>query len=298
MMTPRTILAVAALAGACAGSPSGAPAAANPTPVPYGPASAAPAEARTDPRRPDAVRYGPSASRYRVHRRIRSQQALGDQTQTQDIGVRIYVAAAIIGPADSVGYPATFLVDSIIADSGTPPPIVDNVSKVRSLVFAGRIAARGEFVNVVPSDSALAQSVVQLLGNFHDFLPRLPVSGVKPGAAWTDTVETTQHGSGSEVSRQTITHTTAAGWESSGNVRSVRLESSQSYRVAGSGKNGGQAFELAGAGTGSGVGHIADDGRYLGGEWHDSTNVTIRLLEQGVAVPVIQLTQTSVVPLP
>jgi hypothetical protein len=244
------------------------------------------------------VRYGPSALRYVVHRRLHIQQALGDQTQAQDVGARIFVATAITGPADSIGYPATFLVDSIVADSGTPPPIVDNVNKVRKLVFAGRVASRGEFVNALASDSAVAQSVVQLLGNFRDFLPRLPLDGVKPGAAWTDTVETSQKGSGSEVSRRTITQSTAAGWEDRLGTRGVRVDGSQTYRVAGGGKNAGQPFELSGAGTGSGVAYIAADGRYLGGEWQDSTTLTVRLPVQGVAVPVIQVTRTTVAVLP
>jgi hypothetical protein len=236
--------------------------------------------------------------RYVVHRRLHIQQALGDQVQAQDVGARIFVAAAITGPADGVGYPATFVVDSIVADSGTPPPIVDNVSKVRNLVFAGRVAPRGEFVHALPSDSAVAQSVVQLLGNFRDFLPRLPADGVKLGASWTDTVETTQKGTGSEVSRRAMTHATAAGWEDHLGIRSLRVEGSQTYRVAGGGKNAGQPFELSGAGTGSGVSYIAGDVRYLGGEWRDSTTLTVRLPVQGVAVPVIQVTRTTVAVLP
>jgi len=36
---------------------------------------------------------------------------------------RIFVAAAITGPAARIGYPTTFLVDSDRADSGTPAPI-------------------------------------------------------------------------------------------------------------------------------------------------------------------------------
>ncbi|HTD71532.1 MAG TPA: hypothetical protein VK647_13855 [Gemmatimonadales bacterium] len=298
-MIRRLLLAGAAFTAACATGSRGTPAVADPalTPAPGAPTTAPAAEAPSA-HHADVVRYGPSALRYVVHRRLHIQQALGDQTQAQDVGARIFVATAITGPADSIGYPATFLVDSIVADSGTPPPIVDNITKVRKLVFAGRVAPRGEFVNALASDSAVAQSVVQLLGNFRDFLPRLPVGGLKPGSAWTDTVETSQKGSGSEVSRRAITLSTAAGWEDRLGTRSVRVEGSQTYRVAGGGKNAGQPFELSGAGTGSGVAYIAADGRYLGGESQDSTTLTVRLPVQGVAVPVIQVTRTTVAVLP
>lgn len=299
-MIRRLLIAGTALAAACSAgthgtsTPTSLPAPANPTPDPYATSpGATPASPRTD-----AVRYGPAAQRFLVHRQLHIQQALGDQTQAQNVGARIFVATAITGPADSVGYPAIFTVDSIVADSGTPPPIVDNVSKVRKLVFAGRVAPRGEFVNAIASDSAVAQSVIQLLGNFRDFLPRLPAEGVKAGAAWTDTVETTQKAGGSEVSRRTITHATAAGWEDRLGTRTVRVDGTQTYRVAGSGKNAGQPFELSGAGTASGVSYLAFDGRYLGGEWQDSTSLTVRLPVQGVAVPVIQVTRTTVAVLP
>jgi len=298
-MIRRLLLAGTALAAACAAGSRGTPTAAAPalTPAPGAPTPTATTEGPSA-HRSDAVRYGPSAVRYVLHRRLHIQQALGDQTQAQDVGARIFVAAAITGPADTIGYPTTFLVDSIVADSGTPPPIVDNISKVRKLVFAGRVAPRGEFVNALASDSVAAQSVVQLLGNFRDFLPRLPIDGIRPGVAWTDTVETTQKGSGSEVSRRAITHATAAGWEDRLGTRSIRVEGSQTYRVAGGGKNAGQPFELSGAGAGSGVAYIAADGRYLGGEWQDSTTLTVRLPVQGVAVPVVQVTRTTVAVLP
>jgi len=298
-MIRRLLLAGAAFTAGCAPGSRGTPAVAVPALIPTaGAPTTAPVTEGPSAHPPDVVRYGPSALRYVVHRQVHIQQTLGDRPQAQNVGARIFVATAITGPADSIGYPATFLVDSIVADSGTPPPIVDNVSKVRKLVFAGRVAPRGEFVNVLASDSALAQSVVQLLGNFRDFLPRLPIGGVKPGAAWTDTVETTQKGSGSEVSRRTITLSTAAGWEDRLGARSVRLEGSQTYQVVGGGKNAGQPFELSGAGAGNGVAYIAADGRYLGGEWQDSTALTVRLPMQGQAVPVVQVTRTVVAVLP
>jgi len=125
-MIRRLLLAGAAFSAACATGSRGTPAVAAPalTPAPGAPTTA-PATEAPSAHHADVVRYGPSALRYVVHRRLHIQQALGDQTQAQDVGARIFVATAITGPADSIGYPATFLVDSIVADSGTPPPIVE-----------------------------------------------------------------------------------------------------------------------------------------------------------------------------
>jgi len=300
-MTRRPLtLVTLALTGACAGSRAGTSAPPVPTPPPYAPTTAStptaePAAAHSA----EAIRYRPSAVRYVVHRRLHIEQALaGDQTQSQDIGAKIYVVAAITGPADSVGYPASFAVDSIVADSGAPAPIADNMNKIRKLVFMGRVAPRGDFVNAVPSDSTLAQGVVQLLENFRDLLPRLPSEGLKLGAMWTDTVETTLKGSGSEVSRRMITQATATAWEDHLGTRSLRVVATQTLRVAGSGRNMGQPFELSGAGTGSSVSYIAVDGRYLGGEAQDSIALTVRLTVQGVAIPVMQLKHTTVSVLP
>lgn len=302
-MTPeqsRLVGGALALLAACGGSRGPTPATPAPAPAapPYAPAVSS-TIAGPASHSPEAVRYRPSSLRYVVHRQLHIEQALaGDQTQSQNIGARIFVVSAITGPADSVGYPATFAVDSIVADSGAPAPIADNMSKVRKLVFMGRVALRGDFVNAVPSDSVLAQGAVQLLGNFRDFLPRLPNDGLRLGAAWTDTVETTQKGSGSEVSRRAITQSSAAGWEDHLGAPSLRVVANQTFRVAGSGKNMGQPFELSGAGTGSSVAYIAADGRYLGGEAQDSTTLTVRLTVQGVAIPVVQLTRTTIAVLP
>jgi len=296
-MTPRLLLFVAALAGGCASGRAGtaaAPAPASPAQPPSTPATPAPPVVASAPA---SVRYGPSALRYLVHRQLNIQQTLGDQVQSQNVGARIFVTMAITGPADSVGYPTTFSIDSIVADSGTPAPVADNMVKVRKLVFAGRVARRGEFVNALPSDSALAQSVAQLLGNFRDFLPRLPADGVKPGATWTDTVETTQKGGDATSSKRATIHATATPWERAG-VSGLRVETSQSYHVTGSGKNAGQLYELSGEGTATGTAFLTADGRYMAGDMRDSTALTIRLPVQGVSVPVVQVAHTAVSVLP
>src|SRR6266516_4115264 len=277
-MTLGRLLVASVLAGACASGRAGtaaapAPATSAAAPIQPTPPSPPPASASA------SVRYGPGAQRDLVHRQLHIQQTLGEQVQAQTLGARIFVTMAITGPADSVGYPTTFRVDSIVADSGTPAP-------------------GAEFVNAVPSDSALAQTVAQLLGNFRDFLPRLAADGVKPGATWTDTVETTQKAGDATSSRRTNMHASASTWEDRAGVSGLRVETSQTYHVTGSGKNAGQPYELSGEGTATGTAFLTADGRYLAGEVRDSTALTVRLPVQGVSVPVVQVAHTAVSALP
>jgi hypothetical protein len=232
--------------------------------------------------------------RYLVYRRLRIEQSFGGQPQLQDLGARVFIGVIITGPADSNGYPATFTVDSIVSDSGTPQPIADIMSRVHALVLAGRLAPRGEFQGSTSSDTASAQSIAQLVGNFRDFLPRIPAQGVRVGTAWTDTMALTQPSGGGAVTRRATIHSTAAAWEDHAGTRSLRIESSATYTVAGAGQNGGQSFEVGGTGTTTARAFIAEDGRFLGGESQDSTSLTVSLPAQGLAIPVTQVLRSTV----
>lgn len=289
----RRLAVVLLIAGCAQGSGGGtkepAPAPAPGTPPP---AAAAPVE----PRPPSGtVRYGPSAMRYLVYRRLRIQQTFSGQPQRQDLGARVFVSVVITGPADIVGYPATFTVDSVLADSGTPQPIADNMSKVRALVLAGRLAPRGDFQGSTASDSMGAPSIAQVVGNFRDFLPRIPALGAKNGTAWSDTVSITQRSGGGAVSRRATAHSRATGWEDHAGTRSLHIESNATYTLTGSGENGGQSFQVSGTGTTTSRAFIAEDGRYVGGESQDSTNLTVTLPAQGLTIPVTQVLHSSVV---
>jgi hypothetical protein len=293
----RRLPLVAALAAACTSGTGGTtPTPTPPAPTPYAPAPAPPA---APPRALEPVHYGPGAARYLVYRRSHLQQRMPEaQPQNQDLGARVYMALSISGPADSIGYPVIFTVDSIVPDSGTAAPVAASVARGRRLVFSGRLTPRGDFVKALASDTTVAQALIQLLGNFREFFPRLPAAGLKLGAAWTDTVEVTQRAGGAEVSRRSISHATAPSWAEHAGVRSLRIEGTFTYRLTGAGQNAGQPFELAGAGDGSVTSFIADDGRYVGGESSDSASLTIRLPVQGIAIPVIQVTRTTVTVLP
>ena len=279
-----------AVLAACAGGGSGA--AVTPAPSPSVPTAVRPPGRRPVP---EVVRYGPCALRYLIHRRLHIEQSFGGQQQAQDLGAHAFVSVIISGPADSSGYPAIFSVDSMVPDSGTPQPVADNMARVRALIFTGRLAPRGEFVGAAASDTMNAQSLTQLLGNFRDFLPRIPPEGLKLGAAWTDTVAVTQRGGGGAVTRRSTVHSAAPAWEEHAGVHSLRIESSATYSVVGSGQNGTQPFEVRGTGTAAARTFIAEDGRFLGGESQDSTTLTVSLPEQRLTIPVIQVLHSTVV---
>jgi len=111
-------------------------------------------------------------------------------------------------------------------------------------------------------------------------------------------VETTQKGADATSSRRATIQATATTWQGGAGGPGLRVESSQTYHVTGSGKNAGQPYELSGEGTASGTAFLAADGRYMAGEVRDSTALTIRLPVQGVSVPVVQVTHTAVSVLP
>lgn len=284
-------------AAACASHGGGpAPTPAAPT-APATPAAPAP-DARPAARAGDPIRIGPSALRYVLRQRIHVEQEFQGQTQALDRGMQLFVSPTIAGPADSVGYALTFTIDSIVPDSGTPIPPTMNLALVRGLRYTGRLTPTGEFWGMAPSDSARAQLFAQVAGNFvRAFYPRLPAAGLALGAEWTDTVTTTDR-TIVEVTSRAIHHSRAPAWEDRGGARCLRLEVSATYSVTGSGDQNGQPLEIAGTGTRATVQYVAVDGRYLGGEFSDSSAIVVTLPIQGATVPVRQVSRYTVTVLP
>ncbi len=245
----------------------------------------------------DVVRLGPSALRYVVHQQIRVEQQFQGQTQIIDRGIRLFVAATISGPADSAGYPITFTLDSIVPDSGSLIPPTVNLAAARGLRYTGHLTPVGEFRQATMSDSTLAQTFAQIVGGFRNFYPRIPPGGLTLGAEWTDTSSTSDR-AGIEVTIKAIAHSRAAAWEQRNGARCLRVEVSSTYSVVGAGEQGGQPLEVSGTGTRTGVQFVAVDGRYLGGEAHDSSSIVVGLPVQGMTVPVRQISHSTITVLP
>jgi len=289
----RRALVTAAMLAALACAPKTPP---PPTPVPGNPPAAPPPPA-PPPAQPQGVRLGPSALRYVMHQVIHIDQEFQGMRQPLDYGLRVFFAVTISGPADSIGYPTTITVDSIAPDSGTTVPMGINLSAAKALSFVGRLTPRGEFRNHAASDSIAALALSPIVGSFRNFFPRLPASGAVLGATWSDTTTENDRAAGS-VTVTSINRSHAAAWEDRHGVRTMRVEVTSDFTIKGSGQQAGQPFEVAGAGMRSGLDYIAVDGRYMGGESHDSTSMTISLPMQGMTIPRTQVSRTTVSVLP
>jgi hypothetical protein len=235
--------------------------------------------------------------RYVVHQQFHVEQQFQGQTQTIERGIRIFVSATISGPADSTGYPITFTVDSLVPDSGSAVTPNMNLPAARGLRYTGHLTPAGEFRQTMTSDSTLAQAFAQIVGTFRNFYPRFPPGGLKLGADWTDT-STTSDRAGIAVTIKAIAHSRAGAWEQRNNTKCLRVEYSSTYSVVGSGEQMGQPLEVSGTGTRTGVQFVAVDGRYLGGEAHDSSAIVVGLPMQGMTVPVHQITHSTITVLP
>ena len=262
-----------------------------PAPIPVAPTAPLPRSGG------DVVRLGPSALRYAVHHQIHVEQQFPGQTQTVDRGLRVFLSATIVGPADTAGYPVTFTVDSIVPDSGTATPPGLNLASARGLRYIGHLTPAGEFKQTSTSDSTMAQAFTQFIGAFRNFYPRMPPGGLTLSAEWTDTSATNDR-VGIDVNIKAIAHSRATTWEQRNGTKCLRLESSSTYSVVGSGEQMGQPLEVSGTGTRTGVQFVAIDGRYLGGEAHDSSSLVVGLPMQGMTVPVRQISNSTITVLP
>ena len=287
-MTRSLLLPTIVVAAACSSGYS-APGA---TPAPAAPGAAAPAPSAK------ALQLLPGTTRYLVHQDVHIQQDFAGLPPTIELRYGLYLTATIAGPADSLGYPTTFTVDSITVDSGIQLPPQINLAAAKGYRVTGRLSATGEFTNPVSSDTGTAASLGNLLPRFRSFFPRLPVGGVRSGDTWTDSTTATDSPGGTTITSRSLNHRSATTWEDHGGIRALRLESTGTFQFSGAGEQGGAPFTLGGSGTGTARQLLAIDGRYLGGEARDSTTLTIDLPMQGITIPRRQIARTTVTALP
>jgi len=281
---------VTAVAVACNGGTAAAGAASPPAPVP----SSVPAPTRG----PAPLTYSPGVTRYLIAQRHHIDNTLPTGDQVQEIGLRTYVTTVITGPADVRGYPFSLTIDSILADSGTLLPANIDLQAARGLRYDARLSPSGRLINAQPSDPAVAKTLSQLLGGFRTFYPRLPVAGISPGSAWSDSSETTDTTGSGIVRDRAVTRYVTGEWESPSGVRQLGIQLSEDFTVSGSGQAQGSTFALSGTGTRAGRLLVSAVGRFLGGTTTDSAGMVITFDPQGMAIPRHQVSHTTITVLP
>ena len=295
-MTRRAILYPAVLlTAACGGGYQGAGGAGAPSPTSAQPSPTAPAPRAT------GLLLATGTTRYLVRQDVHIQQDFAGLPPTIDLRYALYVTAWIGAPADSVGLPTSFTVDSVAVDSGTQLPPQINLSAARGFRVTGHLAPSGEFISGPCDTSAAAANLGNLLPRFRSFFPRLPAGGVAAQTTWSDSTSSSDApncAGGAAVTTRALNHRSATAWEDHAGTRALRLETTATYQFNGSGEQGGAPFTLDGSGVGSGVQFLAADGRYLGGELRDSSTLTIDLPVQGISIPRRQLAHTTVSVLP
>lgn len=252
-----------------------------------------PAAAQPSTRAP-LLQLAPATMRYLVRQDVHIEQNYAGLPPTMHLGYGLYLTATVSGPADSTGYRASFTVDSVAIDTGSQIPQQLNLASAKGFRVTGRLSPNGEFTNPTPSDSNTAASLGSLLPRFRSFFPRLPAGGVRPDTSWSDSTTTTETSGGASITTHVQSRRTATVWVERSGIRALRIEVAATYQFSGTGEQSGSAFTIDGTGMGGGIQYLAGDGRYLGGEAHDSTTLTIDLPIQGVTIPRRQIANTTV----
>ena len=244
------------------------------------------------------LRYSPGVTRYLITQRHHVDQQLPTGDQVQEIGLRTFVTAIILGPADARGYSISLTIDSILADSATVlPPTVD-LPSARGLRYDARLSPSGRLIDPRPSDASVAKNLAQLFGGFRTFYPKLPSAGVAPGVTWSDSTEATDTTGAAVVVDRSVSRYTTGDWESPSGVRQLGIQVSGDFTVSGSGAAGGATFALSGTGTHAGRLQFSAAGRFLGGSTTDSAGIVITFDPQGMAIPRHQVSHTTIAVLP
>jgi hypothetical protein len=290
----RIRVAAAALLASCAGAKP--PVA---TPVPTVPGDSTVAVAAPAPPSAVVVRLAPQRARFLTHQRVEIQNDFQGLPPRQTLGFRSWFSVTLRDSNDATGrWPTEFVVDSIVADSGTLLPPTINLWTARGLAVRGWVAPSGELQDAVFSDSAVAQNLGRLLGWFRRFFPHLPPEGATPGGEWVDTITSTEPSSGATIARTSHVRAFAVGWERFAERDGLRIDVVETYEFTGGGDGGGQPLELRGSGVRSGSDYLSPDGLYLGGTSADTASLTITLPQQGLTIPQRQIASLTITKLP
>lgn len=253
--------------------------------------AAAPAAARPAAAEPTALRYAAGTGRYRVEHQSHTVQEMMGQSQEADGGLTLVLSASL--SAEGANLAAAFTVDSISVTG----PQGSGLEQARGRTFRAVLTPAGRSVSLSLPDSS--NPALQQMGEqFREFFPTLPAGTVAAGRSWTDTTADASNLGEIRVTSRAIREHRVVGWESRDGVRALRIATSSSYRITGSGSAQGQEIQLDGGGTASAEKLVSAAGVFLGQTASDSSTIMVNVVAMGLEIPVRRTSRSSVTRLP
>jgi hypothetical protein len=274
------------IAGACAPAGSGA----DPAPAPAGAAGTVPpppADAGATTEREGSGRalllQPHPAARIVVERVDTVSMELPAGSQVQTFERTAYISSVAERSGDE--YRMTFVLDSVVADSGSflPP---DSLAAAAGSRWTGRLLPDGQLLDLtLDSTRGRPRTGVgdQTARTLEVLYPVLPAEGVRAGAAWSDSVSTRIETSGFDVHEHGLIRYTAS--ETGGGLQVV---GNGTLRQEGSGIQFGQELAMSGEGTRTITYRFDDDGRLVGADGTDAAMLEIVVPAMGQTVPLTQ----------
>jgi hypothetical protein len=279
LSSSRVVLACVFLAACSSGSAGpGQPGA--PTPQPGTPSPGTPAPG------PSGITYLPvrDAAYALVRHDSLTLQLPGGASQLQLIDRTAYLRVTLA--ADTVGYLATLVLDSLQAAAGGVPASPDSVIPARGTRWTATLKPDGEL-------SALKADRTTTLGDqvgstLRTLFPALPRYGVRSGMEWTDTTDVPIRADAFDATEHSLTRYRASDSDDPRARKALKLESTGNYQRSGKGTQYNQQLEMTASGTRSAVYYLNPDGTLASGRGSDSGDMTITVPAVGQTVPVKQ----------
>lgn len=233
----------------------------------------------------------PTTLRYKIVQRMEQTvdaSAMGQGEQKVVMGYSAYLTVVLDDSA--AGRTVRAHLDSLVADPDAEPTIVAVLGRARGASGAGFIGPDGKLVNFsekaadsTPAPTALRGLVASL------FPPVKPAA--KPGEAWSDTTESADTTNGMPTNRRTTTNYKASEGATVSGVRTMKLDVTGSYSVAGA-NDAGIVFE--GTGTQEGTFQRAGEGYLVDGTFNDSGSMTITLPQSPEPIPMATVSAVTI----
>ncbi len=237
------------------------------------------------PAAPARFSYGPFTTQYQISSHTRVEQEIQGQVQVSELGLVYFLS---VSAADEEGVTRlTMTLDSVpqLIGPGISP---STGADAAGTTFTGILSPRGEILDFQASNTTNTL-VDQLRPGLSRFFPRVPLSGVEAGQAWTDSVEISSESGGLDILVEATAQFQAHDWGDRNGVRALSASSDTDYTLSGGGMQGGSEITIDGTGVSHGGFFLGADGRFLGGASADTAHTSAFVVAMGMDIPILQI---------